>query len=325
MTQQCPHCHTDAELAFTAQDYNQRLKPDLFTYFRCRLCHLIFLAPIPDDLGAYYNSEYPAYQAPRVQDIESRAQLESYKLDIVRHYISAGRLLEIGPSYGAFAYLAKKAGFHVDAIEMDAQCCQFLTEGVGINAIHSNDIVGVLENCEPYDVVVMWHAIEHLEDPWHVLSRIADRLKPGGLLILTAPNPDSLQYRTFGRYWVHVDAPRHLRLLPSANICEWLRQREMLAESIITNDAASQVFMSHGWWFVSLRNVIDEMLGIHGKKEALAKPPLQRMLYRLCCIAGKVLVVIGYYLCWRWVEQWPAQGPAYTAVFRKSPEGRQIA
>jgi hypothetical protein len=63
-------------------------------------------------------------------------------------------------------------------------------------------------------VIALWHVIEHLSDPWRMLETAAARLRPGGVLVLATPNPAALQFRLFGGRWTHVDAPRHLWLIP---------------------------------------------------------------------------------------------------------------
>ena len=59
------------------------------------------------------------------------------------------------------------------------------------------------------DAVVLWHVLEHLDDPLGALERVRSWLKPGGLVLLGVPNPASVQARIAGPGWLHFDAPRH--------------------------------------------------------------------------------------------------------------------
>jgi 2-polyprenyl-3-methyl-5-hydroxy-6-metoxy-1,4-benzoquinol methylase len=217
---------------------------------------MIFLSPIPADLGSYYTQAYPAYQRPTLQELEAKAEQERYKLDIVQNHVTRGRLLEIGPSFGGFAYLAKKAGFEVEAIEMDAECCRYLTEVVGVTAINTGRASQALEDRKPYQVAALWHVIEHLADPWETLEAVSKKLQPGGFLVIAAPNPASLQFRIFGPYWIHVDAPRHLQLIPAELIARHMESFGMKTVLTTTKDRAGTQFHSFGWWAGSFRIVM---------------------------------------------------------------------
>jgi len=59
------------------------------------------------------------------------------------------------------------------------------------------------------DVVVLWHVLEHLDDPELGLRRAAEALGRRGRIVVSVPNLDSLQARIGGRRWFHLDVPRH--------------------------------------------------------------------------------------------------------------------
>ena len=59
------------------------------------------------------------------------------------------------------------------------------------------------------DAVVLWHVLEHVEDPGAALDRVRGWLRPGGTLLIGVPNIESLQARIGGSRWLHLDVPRH--------------------------------------------------------------------------------------------------------------------
>ena len=61
-----------------------------------------------------------------------------------------------------------------------------------------------------FDVITMYHVLEHLYDPREALSKAYQLLRSEGLLVVAVPNFDSLQARLFRQRWYHLDAPRHL-------------------------------------------------------------------------------------------------------------------
>lgn len=243
----CPFCQNKALLHFRSRDYNRKISKEIFNHYRCPECNLIFIFPVPGNLGDYYPETY--YSVPLShEDLEAISKSEQYKIEIVQRFIKGrGRLLEIGPAYGGFAYLAKKAGFEVEAIEMDARCCKFLNDVVGIHAINSNDICEALKHVKSYDVITLWHVIEHLTDPWITLEILSKKLSPGGIIVIAAPNPNAFQFRILGKYWTHVDAPRHLILIPAPLIIKKMELLDVKNVLSTTTDKGSLGWNRFGW------------------------------------------------------------------------------
>ena len=103
-------CRQAAQLHFRTRDFNRRLSRETFEYFRCPGCGVIFLSPVPANLGQYYPATY--YTLPKTgAELGRLFAPERYKLEIVQRFVQRGKLLEIGPAIGGFAYLAKEAGF----------------------------------------------------------------------------------------------------------------------------------------------------------------------------------------------------------------------
>ncbi|MFO0852467.1 MAG: class I SAM-dependent methyltransferase [Gemmataceae bacterium] len=61
-----------------------------------------------------------------------------------------------------------------------------------------------------FDVVTMWHSIEHVHDPLAILRAAWEVLVPGGKLVVACPNVESWAFRAFGPAWFGLDLPRHL-------------------------------------------------------------------------------------------------------------------
>ena len=246
MKKTCHYCSTESSIYFHSRDYNRSVTRVIFDHYRCPQCNLIFISPIPQNLGDYYPQEY--YYIPETVDfLEANLTHEKYKIEIIQKYIKQGRLLEIGPSLGTFAYLAKKSGFEVEAIEMDVRCSAFLNDVAGIPTVNSGDTCGALKTLKPFDVVTMWHVIEHLTNPWETLDAICENLNTGGFLVLAAPNPDAFQFHVLGRYWPHVDAPRHLMLIPAKLLIENMKAIGMTLELFTTNDEGGLGWNIFGW------------------------------------------------------------------------------
>jgi SAM-dependent methyltransferase len=207
--------------------------PGTFHYWRGRNGH-VFLDPIPADLDRYYAEGYQ----PIPQDEAALAEVardDAYRLDPIKRIKPGGSFLEIGPWIGRVAYSAKLAGYAVSVLERDGDCVDLLRRA-GIDSIHSVDPAETLAKLgRTFDVIGLWHSIEHLPRPWEVITAAARALNPGGLLVVAAPNPDSAQFRLFGKHWVHLDAPRHIHLLP-IGVIESIAAKEGLVTLERTTD-----------------------------------------------------------------------------------------
>ena len=243
----CPYCGAAVQLRFTAADRNRNLASERFGYHECDGCGLIFLWPVPEELGRFYPPDY--YELPVSRsDLVSRSwPHEAYKIELLRDLAPGRRLAEVGPGIGGFAALAQDAGYDVSVIEMDARACAFLERTVGVRVHHTEDAPGALQRAGPFDVIAMWHVIEHLRDPFGTLSAVAAALAPGGVAVIAAPNPEALQLRLFGRRWTHLDAPRHLFLIPIATLAEAATARGLEVAEVTTTDAGSLGWNRFGW------------------------------------------------------------------------------
>ncbi len=287
-----PECSGLETPFLAAPDRNRRLSNDVFPYVKCARCGLIRLVNAPADLQSFYPNEY--YELPSLRQLNRLAGANPFKIDLVRQFARSGRLLEIGPAHGVFAYQAKQAGFQVDVIEMDARCCDHLRETVGVNAWCSAAPHDVLATASPYDVIALWHVIEHVPDPWTLLRSIAGALVPGGIVVIAAPNPDAWQLTVMRSQWPHLDAPRHLYLLPAAVIAAHVAPLGLERVHATTTDADTRRWNRFGWQRLLMNQVQGKWAG------------------RAAYVAGTAVSAVAAPF-----ESRDPKGSAYTLVFRK--------
>jgi hypothetical protein len=101
------------------------------------------------------------------------------------------------------------------------------------------------------------------------------------VLVLSAPNPESLQFRMFGRYWMHLDAPRHLQLIPVAEIVRRAASLGLRLSSLTTRDPGTVVCNRAGWQASTAHWLTDRSIRVlrwkAGRAVALAAAPLDRV------------------------------------------------
>jgi SAM-dependent methyltransferase len=103
----------------------------------------------------------------------------------------------------------KWLGWTVTGLDISTVAVERIRNQLGLRAM-----LGTLPHPElestSFDVVTMWHSLEHVHDPLAVLRAAHRLLVPGGRLLVAAPNIDSLPFRWFGASWYGLDLPRHL-------------------------------------------------------------------------------------------------------------------
>src|SRR5262249_34256030 len=120
-----------------------------------------------------------------------------------------GRLLDFGCGGGSFLERMHKQGWSRVGLDTSEAAVRSIRSELGLAAP-----VGTLPHPElapeSFDVITMWHALEHVHAPLDVLREAHRLLAPGGRLLVAVPNIASWPFRWFGRDWFGLDLPRHL-------------------------------------------------------------------------------------------------------------------
>jgi 2-polyprenyl-3-methyl-5-hydroxy-6-metoxy-1,4-benzoquinol methylase len=288
----CPLCGGRTEPAFVTRDRNRGVTDERFAYERCTVCGSFHLVNVPADLGPYYGGEY--FVLPTRAQLDRVARAESYRLGFLQPHLPTGRVVEIGAGYGVFARLASGAGYDYTGIEMDGRCCEYMRSELGVEAIQSDAPADVLAQLPPSDAIALWHVLEHLPDPWGVVEQAAANLGPGGIMVCAMPNPEALQFRLLGGRWPHVDAPRHLFLIPARELQSRAGAAGLELASVTGRDRGGRHWNVFGW------------------QHALLRPSAGTVAQLAALQAGRV--VAGLLAPF---ERRALRGSTYTAVLRK--------
>jgi hypothetical protein len=290
---ECPRCGGPSRHHLAAYDRNRSTTDERFEYRRCEACGVIWLLNVPQDLGRHYPTDYHAFMAR--DELFGAAERERPRVELLTKHVQGGQMVEIGPSQGVFSAAAAQAGFDVVALEMDAACCRHLEDVVGVRAIHTSDPATALATLAPSRAAVMWHVLEHLPDAWDVVRAIAANLEPGGVLGVATPNPESAQARLFRSRWVHLDAPRHVTLVPLGALEDEGAKLGLRLVSSTTSDPVGRQVTSLGW------------------ERSLLRPPTLRDDVPEATKAASAFAIAA-----RPWEERGLRGASYTAVFQKA-------
>jgi len=192
-------------------------KPGRFPIVRCQNCNLIYVnpRPVPQAIDYYYPTDYEPYRrAPgearfKIQQLHQRLKLRNRCLAVTK-LVQGGQLLDVGCATGTFLAEMKRYGdWQVFGVEPNQWAARYAREHLALDVFPGRlSEAGFADN--QFNVVTMWDVLEHLHDPRQTLAEIARILKPGGFLICSVPNLDSIDARLFGRFWIGLDVPRHL-------------------------------------------------------------------------------------------------------------------
>ena len=120
-----------------------------------------------------------------------------------------GKVLDIGCGAGGNLKTLQEQGWEPHGIEISEIAAAHARELVTEN-IHTGTLESAPFPPRSFDVVLMSHSLEHLPSPVDALKRVHRLLKDDGLLVVSVPNVNSLEFKLFGPWWFHLDPPRHL-------------------------------------------------------------------------------------------------------------------
>jgi SAM-dependent methyltransferase len=197
--------------------------PGEFGLVRCRNCGLVYVnpRPSPEEVKDYYPAAYHETRASVDMALQRRRQED--KLHKLQAHSRGGRLLDVGCGEGLFLHLARRAGWEVRGVEVAETSTAYARETLNLD-VFAGDLLEANFPSQHFDAVTFWHVLEHLHDPRGELREAHRILKPGGLLIVGAPNIASWQAGLLGVEWTALDIPRHLYHFSPGSLREMLER-----------------------------------------------------------------------------------------------------
>jgi SAM-dependent methyltransferase len=188
-----------------------------FAVVQCQDCGLCFTNPRPSaaSMTQFYPAAYRPHRPPEL------AEKRTWRLHVPGPWSASrkprralpwhgrGRLLDFGCGGGSFLQRMHRQGWQVMGVDIAPTAVARVRDGLGLPAL-----LGSLPHPDlrpgSFDVITMWHSLEHVHRPSAILEEAHNLLAPGGKLVVAVPNIDSLPFRWFGAAWYGLDLPRHL-------------------------------------------------------------------------------------------------------------------
>jgi 2-polyprenyl-3-methyl-5-hydroxy-6-metoxy-1,4-benzoquinol methylase len=220
---------------------------------RCQDCGLCFTNPRPSQatMAQFYPASYEPHRPRRLRP--TRPWLPAFvarRSRQERHvaWHGQGRLLDVGCGGGTFLQHMNRCGWQTTGLDVSTAAVDRIRTELGLHAL-SGTLPHAGLAAGSFDVVTMWHSLEHLHAPLDALREVYRLLVPGGRLLVEVPNIDGMPFLWFHDSWYGLDLPRHLthftprtltqmlakagfrvgrvQMVPRAN---WLRQSMRLME-----------------------------------------------------------------------------------------------
>jgi 2-polyprenyl-3-methyl-5-hydroxy-6-metoxy-1,4-benzoquinol methylase len=168
--------------------------------------------PTLDKLGSYYEFEdYISHTDGKRTLFEKmyhfiKRKAICDKVSLINSYQPLkGRILDIGAGTGDFLLECKNQNWEILGIEPNDKA-----KGIAVGkGIKFGDTIEKLES-NSFDVITMWHVLEHVPDVEHQVAELKRLLKPSGTIIIAVPNFKSYDANHYKEFWAAYDVPRHL-------------------------------------------------------------------------------------------------------------------
>ena len=195
---------TDAVTYSTPVDY---ISGERFSVVRCQECGLIYVHPQPlaANLGRYYPEGHQQADPASYEKMDAKA-----RVNFVRKCVAGGpgRVLDVGCGKGLFLTGLRELGWQVYGTELSEISSGFARSS-GLR-VYTKTIEDAPFEAGSFDLITLFHVLEHLPQPQGTLVTALSLLRPGGILLVEVPNIGSWYARVFGDHWFHYDVPRHL-------------------------------------------------------------------------------------------------------------------
>jgi 2-polyprenyl-3-methyl-5-hydroxy-6-metoxy-1,4-benzoquinol methylase len=228
----CPICDCPDQRTFiTCQDFT--VSQEKFNIVSCQCCSFKFTNPRPTaaEIGRYYQSDqyvshhteakgliYNIYNQVRKYTLKKKLSLLN-KLEPQK-----GHILDVGCGVGLFLQTCKEGGWQIDGMEPDVDARSIAEKNTGIRL--RTQIDDTLPQ-NKYDVITLWHVLEHIHDLQSTIKTLVAALKPTGKLIIAVPNHESHDAQHYGEYWAAYDVPRHLYHFSQDSITHLMKTHRM--------------------------------------------------------------------------------------------------
>jgi SAM-dependent methyltransferase len=210
----CPACNsTNSKTVYQVES---------FRIVRCKSCSLVYLLNPPDDESLYDQYYATEYQNPEDYRNNSTNEylnelwnINSQRIKIIKRLQPQGTLLDIGCGHGYFLKSISNSGYFAQGIDISKRAVEYANNSLKISAKVST-IQELMESKQQFNIITLWHVLEHFTDPYCILRTIRNMLLEDGICILEVPNLHSLKFVLAKNKWSGGNHPLYHRIFFTA-------------------------------------------------------------------------------------------------------------
>lgn len=219
----------------TVKDYS--VSKEAFDLYYDETLDMLITHPQPslENLSTYYESEDYISHTDNKRSLFEKLYhfIKSIALKNKLNLINSlqptkGRILDIGAGTGDFLSVAKNDGWKTVGVEPSDKAKAF-AKSKGVSFVEQTS---ELEN-HSFDVISMWHVLEHVPDLDEQIKELKRLLKPAGTLIIAVPNFKSFDAKHYGKFWAAFDVPIHFWHFSKTAIKLLFEKEEMTLEKVL--------------------------------------------------------------------------------------------
>jgi 2-polyprenyl-3-methyl-5-hydroxy-6-metoxy-1,4-benzoquinol methylase len=229
----CYSCGSEERSDFISAQDDLTGKPGTFRFVRCASCGLVYQHPriVIDRIGDYYDDEYIAHRKKTDWGVlkplyeHAMGKHDRQKDRIVSRYVTLdakSEVLDVGCAVGTFLQrMRQRYGARVCGVDFKDLRGNPSLEGVDFRhgLFYEQDL-----GDERFDLVTMWHFLEHDYDPRRTLAKARAVLKRQGRLVIEVPRLDSVSFTLYGDRWPGLQAPQHTALYDKQSLLRMVEQ-----------------------------------------------------------------------------------------------------
>ncbi len=219
----------------TVKDYS--VSKETFDLYHDETLDMLITHPQPslENLGKYYESEDYISHTDNKRSLFEKLYhfIKSIALKNKLNLINSlqpnkGKILDIGAGTGDFLSAAKNNGWQTTGVEPSDRAKSIAIKK-GVSFVEKTS---ELEN-HSFDVITMWHVLEHVPDLDRQIKELKRLLKPSGTLIIAVPNFKSFDANHYGKFWAAYDVPIHFWHFSKTAIKLLFEKEEMKLEKVL--------------------------------------------------------------------------------------------
>ena len=219
----------------TVKDHS--VSKEIFELYHDETLDMLITSPQPalENLGRYYESEDYISHTDNKRSLFEKAYhfvkniALKNKLNLINSQQShKGRILDIGAGTGDFLLTAKNDGWETVGVEPSERAKNIAIQK-GISFVNEID---ALEN-NSFDVITMWHVLEHVPNLELQIKELKRLLKPTGTLIVAVPNFKSYDAKYYNEFWAAYDVPIHFWHFSKKAIQSLFEKVDMKLEKVL--------------------------------------------------------------------------------------------